>query len=133
MSTSGKYLTVAQGSTEMTDNHAWRVSGSVKELERSTGAGGGFGNVDAGLRRANISIDAWVDVDTASSVLTDFQEGEVIADLNLYFKSDDTTPAYNFPLALVLTAELGGEVDGQFQFKATLKNKGEYTTNNVGG
>jgi hypothetical protein len=130
MSTSGKYLTVASSGVVVYDNHAWRVDASAKELDRSTGAGQGFGDVDAGLRRATITIDAWVDVDTASTVLTDFQEGTVVSGLELYFKDTDATPAYSFPFALVLNSNLGGEVDGQFQFKATLKNKGEYTPSN---
>ena len=132
MSTSGKYLTALGGGVEIVDNHAWRVSAAAKELDRSTGAGGGFGDVDGGLRRATITIDAWVDVDVAATVLTDFQENSIIWDLNLFFKVGDTTPAYAFPIALVVTSELGGEVDGQFQFKATLKNKGIYTVSNQG-
>lgn len=129
MSTSGKYLTVKSSGVEMEDNHAWRVSAAVKELDRSVGAGNGFGDVDAGLRRATVSIDCWVDIDTASTVLTDFQEGAIIADLNLYYRRDDGVPAYEFPIALVVTSELGGEVDGQFQFKATIRNKGQYSVN----
>ena len=128
MSTSGKYLTSTTSGVEIYDNHAWRVSFSVKELERSTGAGGGYGDQDAGLKRATITIDAWVDADTASTVETEFQEGEVISDLALYYVREGSA-IYEFPSVLVVSAEIGGEVDGQFQFKATLKNKGIYTVN----
>ena len=134
--TSGKYLTAKIGAMspiEEPDNFAWSCDDNVKELERSVGADGGFGNVDGGLRRADIQLSFYVDVVDATTVVSDFQPDTVIEDLKLYYRRDDDTPAYHFPKALVLKASLGAEVDGQFQLKASLKNKGTFTVSDPDG
>ena len=129
MSTSGMYLTATIGDTEveLEDNNMWRVKESAKELERTTGYDAGFGNVDVGVTRATITLHGWLDLATvAGGAFNAIRAGYLAYNLNLYYRSDDTTPAFTFPVVAMIESELGGEVDGQFEWTATAKNKGEY-------
>lgn len=130
MSISGKKMEAKIGGVSpvfIAGNYAWDASGDVAELGSTTAEDQGFGNRDAGVRNCTVNLKMYMDV--ALGEFTPVIEGTVITNLKLYRDKDDTVPAFVFPVALVVNARQGGEVEGKIECAATVKNKGSFTYN----
>lgn len=130
MSISGKKLSLDINSTTLVGIVSWRVREKVDELDGASAATGGFDNPEAGFAGATIEIRGLFDI--VAGVYTPIRAGTTLATLELFRDIADTTPAFSFSSALVLTSDQGAENRGRFEINATVKSKGSYSYDEPG-
>jgi hypothetical protein len=130
-SISGAYLKVTIDGVEIADVMEWTVEEEVEELDRTSGTSAGYGDRDAGVKDATITMTIYQNA--LSGIYADVSAGTVLTDLLPYRNLNDGSPAFNFPLALVTRSGNPVKVrGGGMQVSVTAKNKGTYTKNDPG-
>lgn len=126
---SGKYLTVAIGATELDGNYAWSVDQGGDKIDRTVGADRGKSRTDVGVEDTSITIKLYLDIATGQPSIV--RRGTTLTSLMLYRSIDDTSPAYDFPEALVIKRTEGGEVRGKLEVTCEIVAQGSYTENDA--
>jgi hypothetical protein len=129
MSVSGAFLRCTINGTRVGVLHSWQAddAGSDK-LDRTSGDDDGFTNRDIGCLDLVVSLGIYFDTTTGTNLT--FSTGAVISNVLLYFNSGDATPAFNIPLALVMSNPKTVEVRGRCETTFQIGNKGPYNRNN---
>lgn len=129
MSMSGKYLSVTIGASPavLTGVQEWTFEEETGELDRTSGASGGYGDRDADVLDATVTMRLFFDTTTGD--MTPVRASTVLTDLTLYADDNNPTADVEMPSALVLRASKPVKVRGGCYVDVTAKNKGEYTVN----
>lgn len=127
MPISAKKLQARYGTSPVTivGVNAWDVTTKVDELDGTTGADAGFARPEAGVKELSGTINGYFDLTTGVGAA--FQEGTTLTTLRLFRTSDDTTPAYSIPSALILSYQQKGEVRGRIEWTIQFKAVGSWT------
>ena len=128
MSVAGCYLEVEVDGVSLADPMEWTFTESGEALDRTSGSTAGYHAADPGVMRGEGTI-RFVQ-DTSSGFYAVIRARTLLTNLKLYINSGDPTPAYSFPVALVLSS--GREVrvkGGGVMLPVTFENRGTYTAN----
>src|SRR5262249_33911564 len=112
---SGRALSFSVAGVFLNGPFAWRKRGSADKLDGTTGLDGGFGSTKPGIVQAEVTLQLVINILSGLVI----REGTVLTNLNLYYAFGSATPALNFPVFTVLSAEKGAEVRGRFELTVT--------------
>jgi hypothetical protein len=129
MSVSGKGLTTKLGGNVVGGIYSADFQEKVDDLDRTTGADGGYTNTDAGCLTIEGTIQGYYDL--TNTAYTAVRAGSLLANFAQYATVNGNTAWVFIPSGLVLESAIKGEVRGRLEFSARVRNKGSYTVADV--
>lgn len=131
-SVSGKYLACTINGTELDGLHDWEADdGGTPELDRTAGKDRGYTNRDVGPFDLVVRLRLYFILGVSNTI--PIQTGTIITDLALFRDVDDAVPAYFLPEAIVTSKPSRAAVAGRLEVDATVKNRGPFEEDGVGG
>lgn len=128
MSVAGCYLEVEVDGVSLAGPTEWTVTETGESLDRTAGDTGGYHKGDPGVMRAEGSMRFVQDTSTGFYAVV--RARTILTNLKLFINSNDPSPAFLFPEALVLTSGREVRVKGQgVMLPVTFENRGSYTAN----
>jgi hypothetical protein len=99
----------------------------VDELDATTGADGGFGDVDTGVIQGMVRARLYVDV--SASVYLSIVAATTITNVNLYLDLTSPTSLCTLPIIKVLSTPIRARVRDSWQIDFMAKTRGTFTVN----
>jgi hypothetical protein len=126
---SGKKLgvTIGNANTVLIGVFELQFDPQVDELDATTGADNGFGDVDTGVMQAEVTMTMYVDV-TNSQFLT-IVAGTLLTNVKVYLSLGAITPLATIPFLKVLSTPIRARVRDSWQIQFRAKSRGEFTVN----
>lgn len=128
MSTSGKYITVFVGATEIAGNHEFTIQETTDRLEATRGRDRGRGRKDGGVTDTKATVKWYLDI--ADGSFAALRAATIINNVQFYHSVDNPIPLYVFDEAEIFDFQVVGQVRGQMICTCELEAKGDVVSAN---